>query len=127
MHVQEDLAEVPRLEMDAWAGESLVVLYGPVAASLAGYARTGDVLVVGTDKSGFIHGRVLGSLPVQVAALAVCMVAVIPAVDLRFRAGVVAGIDRHDSAGGGRSDRGSGGDAWRATVAAGAGAPGRAR
>ncbi|WP_029145850.1 universal stress protein [Microbacterium luticocti] len=71
---------------------------GPVAEALAACARPGDVLVVGTDKTGFIHGRVFGSLGIQVTALAVARVAVIPDVDTRFRSGVVVGICHHDAA-----------------------------
>lgn len=69
-------------------------LTGGLAWELAHAARPGDLLVVGTHKTGFLHGRVLGSRSVQVATVANCDVAVIPQVDLRFRSGVVAGIDR---------------------------------
>jgi nucleotide-binding universal stress UspA family protein len=41
---------------------------------------------------------VLGSLSVQIAAAATCTVAVIPGIDVRFRRGVVAGIDREETA-----------------------------
>lgn len=66
--------------------------HGNVAWYLASVAGPGDTVVVGSHKTGFIHGRVLGSRSVQVAAGADCGVAVIPDVDLRFRRGVVAGI-----------------------------------
>src|SRR6185437_2511469 len=46
----------------------------------------------------FLHGRVLGSRGVQIAAAVSCTVAVIPEVDLRFRRGVVAGVDRTGTA-----------------------------
>ena len=73
-------------------------LDGSVAWELADSARPGDLLVVGTHKTGFLHGRVLGSRSVQIAASAPSSVAIIPEVDLRFRRGVVAGIDRVETA-----------------------------
>jgi nucleotide-binding universal stress UspA family protein len=73
-------------------------LEGSVAWALASEAGPGDIVVVGTHKTGFLHGRVLGSRSVQIAAMVPGSVAVIPEVDLRFRRGVVAGIDRHESA-----------------------------
>ena len=74
------------------------LLGGPVAHALASFVRSDDMLVIGTGKTGFLHGRVLGSRSVQIAVAASCTVAVIPDVDLRFRRGVVAGVDRHGTA-----------------------------
>jgi nucleotide-binding universal stress UspA family protein len=48
--------------------------------------------VVGTHKTGFLRGRVLGSRSVEVALLARSDVVVVPDTDLRLRSGVVAGI-----------------------------------
>ena len=76
-----------------------VQLTGSVPRALADFARADDVLVIGTGKTGYLHGRVLGSRSVQIAIAAACTVAVIPDVDLRFRRGVVAGVDRHSTAG----------------------------
>jgi len=70
------------------------LLGGPLARALATFVDPDDVLVIGTGKTGFLHGRVLGSRSVQIAMAAPCAVAVIPDVDLRFRRGVVAGVDR---------------------------------
>ncbi len=78
---------------------SVAVLEGSVPWALARYVRPSDLLVIGTHKSGFLHGRVLGSRSVQIAAAAPCGVAVVPLADLRFRTGVVAGIDRMQTAG----------------------------
>lgn len=83
----------PQLQVDGMA------LVGNVTWELARVVSPDDLLVVGTHKTGFLHGRVLGSRSVQIAAAAGCSVAVIPEVDLRFRSGVVAGIDRVSSAG----------------------------
>lgn len=74
------------------------LLSGPVSWALAELAAPSDLLVVGTHKTGFLHGRVLGSRSVQIAAAARCSVAVIPDADLRFRRGVVVGLDSADDA-----------------------------
>lgn len=86
--------DFPALRVDA------VVEHGPLAWVLASRAEPGDVVVVGTHKVGYLHGRVLGSRSIQVAALSRCTVAVVPGLDLRFREGVVAGIDRAETAAG---------------------------
>jgi nucleotide-binding universal stress UspA family protein len=85
-------AALSAVEIDA------VVLEGSVSWELTRFATPGDVLVVGTHKTGFSSGRVLGSLSVQIAAASTCTVAVIPGTDVRFRRGVVAGIDREETA-----------------------------
>lgn len=68
------------------------LLTGPLTRTLAEFATEHDLLVIGTHKTGFLHGRVLGSRSVQIAQLVRCELAVVPELDLRFRAGVVAGI-----------------------------------
>ncbi|MGB3911031.1 MAG: universal stress protein [Pseudolysinimonas sp.] len=84
--------EEPTLEL------SSELLEGSTPWELTRFTRAGDVLVVGTHKTGFSSGRVLGSRSVQIAAACRCTVAVIPATDVRFRRGVVAGIDREETA-----------------------------
>jgi len=84
---------------DSGLAVSTRCLTGSVPRALAAFVDADDVLVIGTGKTGFLHGRVLGSRSVQIAAAAACSVAVIPDLDLRFRRGVVAGVDRHDTAG----------------------------
>ncbi len=74
------------------------VLEGPIPTALADFADIQDVVVIGTHKMGFLHGRVLGSRSVQIAATVHCSVAVIPDVDLRFRRSIVAGVDRLETA-----------------------------
>lgn len=74
------------------------LISGSTAWALGSFARPDDLLVIGTHKTGFLNGRVLGSRSVQVAAVAVCDVMIVPEVDLRFREGVVAGIDRVETA-----------------------------
>jgi nucleotide-binding universal stress UspA family protein len=74
------------------------LLSGPVSWALTEFAAPTDLLVVGTHKTGFLHGRVLGSRSVQIVASAHCSVAVIPDGDLRFRRGVVVGLDSGEDA-----------------------------
>jgi nucleotide-binding universal stress UspA family protein len=85
--------EEPTLSVDS------KLLEGSAPWELTRFTHADDVLVVGTHKTGFSSGRVLGSLSVQIAAASRCTVAVIPATDVRFRRGVVAGIDREETAG----------------------------
>ncbi len=85
-------AEMPMLDVQS------ELLEGSAPWELTRFARPDDVLVVGTHKTGFSSGRVLGSLSVQIAAASTCTVAVIPGTDVRFRRGVVAGIDREQTA-----------------------------
>jgi nucleotide-binding universal stress UspA family protein len=91
-HADRLIADEPTLQV------STAVLTGAVPWALASFAKPSDMLVIGTGKTGFLHGRVLGSRSVQIAIAASCSVAVIPDVDLRFRRGVVAGVDRHATA-----------------------------
>jgi nucleotide-binding universal stress UspA family protein len=88
------LSELASTELEV----SAIVLEGPVPAALADFVTAEDVVVIGTHKIGFLHGRVLGSRSVQIAASVPCSVAVIPDVDLRFRRSVVAGVDRSETA-----------------------------
>ncbi|MCS0499105.1 universal stress protein [Protaetiibacter mangrovi] len=74
------------------------LLSGVPVWSVADLATGEDTLVVGTGKTGYVSGRMLGSRSVQFALAARCTVAVVPAVDPRFREGVVAGIDRVETA-----------------------------
>lgn len=78
--------------------EAPVHLTGAVPETLAAFAGPDDVLVIGTGKTGFAHGRVFGFTGVRIVALAPCSVVVIPNVDLRFRSGVVLGLDGAETA-----------------------------
>jgi nucleotide-binding universal stress UspA family protein len=75
-----------------------VLAHGSPVWELARITRRDDVLVIGTHKTGYLNGRVMGSRSVQIAMATDCNVAVIPAIDLRFRRGVVVGIDRPETA-----------------------------
>lgn len=74
------------------------LLTGVPAWTIAGFAHPDDVVVVGTGKTGYVSGRILGSRSVQFALAVHGDVAVVPEADLRFRDGVVAGIDREETA-----------------------------
>lgn len=65
---------------------------GSPVLALINAARTHDLLVVGTHKTGYIHGRVLGTLGIEVAAHAQCSVAIIPENNLTGRGGIVVGV-----------------------------------
>jgi nucleotide-binding universal stress UspA family protein len=77
---------------------SAELLSGVPTWTLAAHARPDDTLVVGTGKTGYVSGRVLGSRSVQFALAASGTVAVVPEGDPKFRDGVVAGIDRPETA-----------------------------
>lgn len=85
-------AENPTLTVSA---ESLT---GSPIRALALRAGPHDTLVVGTHKTGYVSGRLLGSRSVQFALAASGNVVVVPVMNPRFRDGVVAGIDRDETA-----------------------------
>lgn len=101
------LLDATRGRVEAGAAESggaavtleTCLLEGSVPWGLTRLARPDDILVIGTHKTGFSSGRVMGSLAVQTVAVSTGTVAVIPGIDVRFRRGVVAGIDRVETAG----------------------------
>ncbi|MBP2459084.1 nucleotide-binding universal stress UspA family protein [Clavibacter michiganensis] len=66
---------------------------GPVAPALAAAVRADDVLVVGSDKTGYARGRLYGVRSVQLASLVPGPLVVVPSADLRLRDGVVVALD----------------------------------
>ena len=82
----------PRVEV------SPILAHGSAVWELARVTRHDDILVIGTHKTGYLNGRVMGSRSVQIAMATECTVAVIPDIDMRFRRGVVVGIDRPETA-----------------------------
>ncbi len=74
------------------------VLFGDPMVELGVASREVDLVVVGTHKTGFLHGRAFGSRSLQLAATAWCSVAVIPEGSRADRHGIVAGIDDSDAA-----------------------------
>jgi nucleotide-binding universal stress UspA family protein len=65
---------------------------GSPVAVLAGAARNGDLLVIGSHKTGYVRGRILGTRSVAIAALARSSVVVVPEDNLAHRQGVVVGV-----------------------------------
>jgi len=68
------------------------ILHGSPVWELANACGPNDLLIVGTHKTGFLHGRVLGSRSVSLAGSAPCSVMVVPSVTSLSRHGVVAGV-----------------------------------
>lgn len=65
---------------------------GMPAQQLAELSRPDDLLVIGTHKTGFLRGRVLGSNGIAIAAACACSVVVIPEDHLPNRSGVVTSV-----------------------------------
>lgn len=82
------------------------LVHGSPAWTLAELAAPDDLIVVGTHKTGYLHGRVLGSRSIVVASVAPCTVAVVPDTPMSGRHGVIVGVGP--------------GVAWRAAVTTGA-------
>ncbi|MGY4856764.1 universal stress protein [Cryobacterium sp. AP23] len=69
------------------------IVHGGTAWELARLPQPEDLLIVGTHKTGFLRGRVLGSRSVQIASAARCSVAIVPDTTLESRHDVVVGVD----------------------------------
>ncbi|MEC5182609.1 nucleotide-binding universal stress UspA family protein [Cryobacterium sp. MP_3.1] len=74
------------------------IVHGGTAWALATLPSPEDLLIVGTHKTGFLRGRVLGSRSVQIASAARCSVAIVPDTTLDSRHDVVVGVDGTDGA-----------------------------
>jgi len=70
--------------------------HGNPALTLASDSKPGDLIVVGTHKTGFIRGRVLGTRSIAVASVAPCSVVVVPEDTVSHRRGIVVGVDGGD-------------------------------
>lgn len=64
---------------------------GPGVGGILDAAADADLLVLGTHKTGHMHGRAFGSTGIVLANAAPCSVAVVPDGDFRLRRGVVLG------------------------------------
>ncbi len=83
--VESVMQSAPRLEIDAQ------VLDGAAPWALTTTTVAGDLLVIGTHKTGYLNGRVLGTRPLAIATGASCSVAVIPDAP-SGRTGVLVGV-----------------------------------
>lgn len=68
------------------------LVHGSVAWSLAHGQSADDLVVVGTHKTGYLRGRVIGTRSIVVASVSPSSVAVVPDIDLSGRRDVVIGI-----------------------------------
>lgn len=66
--------------------------HGPVAPTLAEESGPDDLLVIGSDKTGYARGRLVGFRAIQVAAAVTGPLVVVPSVDLRLRTGVAVAV-----------------------------------
>src|SRR5665647_3800082 len=62
------------------------------AVQIAGLVGADDMIVVGTHKTGYLHGRSLGTKSIVVASIAPCTVVVVPEETSSTRRGVVIGV-----------------------------------
>ena len=68
------------------------LVHGRPVSRLASEVQPGDLLAVGSHKTGFLRGRVLGTRSLAVVAAAPCSVVVIPDDRLTTRRGVIVGV-----------------------------------
>ncbi|MCY0906470.1 universal stress protein [Arthrobacter sp. H14-L1] len=66
---------------------------GEAADVLTALSPGADLVIIGTDRVGSAHGEDAGVVSLQIATLSRCPVAVIPAISLRGRSGVIVGVD----------------------------------
>ncbi|MET4780916.1 universal stress protein [Glaciihabitans sp. UYNi722] len=69
------------------------LLHGDPMVELEAASLGTSMIVLGTHKTGFIHGQAFGSRSLQLAAMARVPVAVIPESSTRLRRGIVVGVD----------------------------------
>ncbi|GAA1448904.1 universal stress protein [Leifsonia poae] len=89
--LETDLAYALSLEEDL--AVSALLLEGSPMWELSRLSTADTLIAVGTHKSGFHYGRAFGSRSLQLANLASGSIAIIPESAVRFRRGVVAGVD----------------------------------
>lgn len=89
--VLEEAAETARRFLPASA-ITTELLEGSAAWELATTSQPGDLLIVGTHKTGYLSGRALGTRSIVVASAAPSSVAVIPDTPVVARRGVVVGV-----------------------------------
>ncbi len=71
---------------------SVRTVTGEPMAALAAAAVDSEMVVIGTDKTGFVRGQVFGSNSLRLAGLSATRVAVIPASSGRSLGGIVVGV-----------------------------------
>lgn len=92
------LEEAMRSSREWWTGPVRSLLkHGCPAETLAALASEQDLIVIGSHKTGYLHGLALGSTSVQLIAVACSSVAVIPNVPLNQHCLVVVGVSGSDA------------------------------
>lgn len=71
---------------------------GDVADALVRGTGPDDLLVIGSDKTGYVRGRAFGVRALELAAALRGALAVVPSVDLRLRTGVAVAVHHPESA-----------------------------
>jgi nucleotide-binding universal stress UspA family protein len=69
------------------------LMHGDPMHQLAELSKNAALVVVGTHKTGYIHGKVIGSRTLRLVAAAHCPVAVIPESVRHDARGIVVGVD----------------------------------
>jgi nucleotide-binding universal stress UspA family protein len=69
------------------------LLTGDVVLELAAASERATMLVIGTNKTGFINGTVFGGRSLQIAAAATAPAVIIPEVARQIRSGILVGVD----------------------------------
>lgn len=86
------LEEAVDLAAGLTQGVHVGIAHGDPARMLPSDANGGDLLVVGTHKTGYLRGRVTGTKSVLIAALARCTTVVVPEGAPGNRHGIVVGV-----------------------------------
>lgn len=68
------------------------LVHGSAPFELAALAEPGDLLVVGTHKTGYLNGRVLGTRSIIISSVAHCSVVVVPDAAPSGRTGILVGV-----------------------------------
>jgi nucleotide-binding universal stress UspA family protein len=69
------------------------LLTGDVVVELAAASEQATMLVIGTNKTGFINGTVFGGRSLQIAAAATAPAVIVPEVPRQIRKGILVGVD----------------------------------
>jgi nucleotide-binding universal stress UspA family protein len=69
------------------------LLTGDVVIELAAASEAATMLVIGTNKTGFINGTVFGGRSLQIAAAATAPAVIVPEVQRQIRKGILVGVD----------------------------------
>lgn len=85
------------VDASAFAGVrgQAVLATGDPAVTLTRDSHPGELLVIGSHKTGYLRGRVTGTRSVLIPAMAPCTTAVVPLDTIAQRHGVVVGVSSH--------------------------------